>query len=350
MASVREDVLRGFQAAQRMHQRVGGREKYLRSGAGIDVYQIAADLDIPVMFQDLDGLLGAYFADPVPGILLTRKRTTAVQRFTCAHELGHFYLKHEESLDPESQIGFALSGMQVANGQERQADAFAFSFLMPRWLLTQNLQALMESGLRIDAPSDLHKALLVYQLSLRVGCSYSATTTTLHHYRLLPTVSANALRNIQPRAIKQHLVSGFKVPDWHRDVWLITATDNGAEIDASPDDLFVVRIREPSTAGYRTKLDELEQNGFEVLREGYTTALDPADPAAAVVGSFPTHETVTLHSAPGHAPLKMVHARPWEPPAKAHLALHVDVDIKIPPQGLSQEERRSLLSAMVSND
>lgn len=352
MTNIRADVLRGFQAAQRMHNEEAVRENYLRPGGRIDVYQLAADLDIPVMFQDLDGLLGVYLADPNPGILLTKKRPAAVQRFTCAHELGHFYLQHEESLDSEADIGFSLSGGYGGDELERQADAFAFSFLMPKWLLIQNLQRLASSGFRLNAPTPIEQAHVVYQLSLRVGCSYLATINTLQHYRILVDGTADVLRRIEPRKIKEHLLSEIMVPDWRRDVWLVTEADNGGEIDASPEDLFVVRVQEPSTAGYRTKLNQLEENGFTILKEGYLTSFDVGmqSKEGVVVGTFPTFEAVTQHGMPGHAAINIVHARPWEGPELSVVPLHLDLDLRIAPQGLSVEERQKRLEIATTND
>lgn len=351
MANPRADVLRGFQAAQRAHQDASVQKKYVTTGGRIDVYGLAADMNIPVMFQDLDGLLGVYLPDPIPGILITKKRPAAVQRFTCAHELGHHYLNHQESLDGEADIGFALSGSNGSSECERQADAFAFSFLMPRWLLLQNLGRLAASGLRFDAATLIERANVVYQLSLRVGCSYVATITTLQHLNLIANHSADELRRIEPKKIKEHLLSEVMVPDWRRDVWLVTEADDGEEIEAAPEDVFIVRVHEPSTAGYRTKLDELAKNGFTVLREMYL-ALPGSGMRSeeVVVGSFPIHEAVVQHAAPGRTKLNVLHGRPWEPPEAATSPLHIDMHLKLPQQGLSMEERQKLLACAAAYD
>jgi predicted secreted protein len=348
MANFREDVLRGFGAAQRMHKVAAVRERYLKSSGQIDVYRLAADLDIPVMFRDLDGLLGAYLADPIPGILVTKKRPVSVQRFTCAHELGHHYLKHQASLDSEEDIGFALSGGPGANERERQADAFAFSFLMPKWLLINNLKRLAGIGLRVDAPSAIDRALAIYQLSLRVGCSFTATINTLRHYALLPDHVANGLCGIAPRTIKEHLLGDIMVPNWHRDVWLITEVDDGVQLDASQDDLFVIRVHEPSTAGYLTRLRALEENGFTVLREGYVRPPDQGN-SEVLVGTFPEYEAVAQHPQAGTAALEVVHERSWEPPEMAERALYLEFDVTGVPDGLSPQERRKRLDEVLAH-
>lgn len=348
MANFRQDVLKGFGAAQRVHQDAAVRENYLKSGGQIDVYRLAADLDIPVMFRNLDGLLGAYLPDPIPGILVTKKRPVSVQRLTCAHELGHYYLKHEESLDSEEDIGFALSGGRGANERERQADAFAFSFLMPKWLLIENLKRLAAAGLRANAPTMIDRAVVIYQLSLRVGCSYTATINTLRHYSLLSDEVATRLAQIEPRKIKEHLLGDIMVPDWRRDVWLVTEADDGIQVDASNEDLFVIRVHEPSTAGYQIRLKSLEESGFTVLREGYARPIEHGDTQEEIlVGTFPEYEAITQHPNAGFATLDVMHERPWEPPDQAERAVHLDFDLTEPPDGLSLEERKKRLSEVL---
>jgi Zn-dependent peptidase ImmA (M78 family) len=46
--------------------------------------------------------LGAYLSDPAPGVLITTQGPMSIQRFTAAHELGHFSMRHQPSLDDDS--------------------------------------------------------------------------------------------------------------------------------------------------------------------------------------------------------------------------------------------------------
>ncbi len=342
MANPRTDILAGFQAAEKFHRKFDSRNRYVRPGGRIDIFQMAVDNNVPVMFRELDGLLGAYLPAPSPGILITTKRQKSVQRFTCAHEFGHFWLNHEQSFDDESMIGFAYSNSSGGKSIERQADAFAFSCLMPRWLVVENIRRLAKAGLSLPSPN------AVYQLSLRLGCSYSATLLTLENYRILSVADANKLKLVKPRDIKIALVGNTQVDDWHRDVWLITEGDEDAVVDAAEGDLFVTHVQEASTAGYITNTDNLVAAGFTLLNErilveGGENCSDPIDPSTGIVGSFPTHETILKSDSVGAKQLQLRQGRPWEPPEDAQTVLDITVDVQSPAEGLSRQERQSLL-------
>ena len=44
-------------------------------------------------------------------------------------------------------------------------------------------------------------------------------------------------------------ITGYEPPDWRSDVWLLTDRDEGLLIEGGRHDLFVVRLRENSSAG-----------------------------------------------------------------------------------------------------
>ena len=71
-------------------------------GGNVDVFGAIHAIDLPLLLRPLQGLLGAYLRDPAPGVLVTTQRPMSIQRFTAAHELGHFSLRHDPSLDDES--------------------------------------------------------------------------------------------------------------------------------------------------------------------------------------------------------------------------------------------------------
>ena len=76
----------------------------------------------------MDGLLGAFVPEGAGGVLITDQRPITVQRYTAAHELGHWRLEHGH--------GLALDGEEHVFGanpveRERLAQVFAASLLMP---------------------------------------------------------------------------------------------------------------------------------------------------------------------------------------------------------------------------
>lgn len=351
MADIRSNILHGVKSAASLHKELGLQDEVIRKGGRVDVYQIAADLKVPVMFRGMDGLLGVYMSRPAPGILVTTKRPPSVQRFTCAHELGHFRMGHEESLDDEKQIGFAYSSNTPhARDIELQADAFAFTFLMPRWLIIQHIARLAGSSPKLP------DAVTAYQLSLRLGCSYTATVLTLVQYKLISASDGRKLQQIQPKQIKKEVLGNVSLPDWHRDVWIITEADRDIALEVNEGDVFVTKLIEPATAGYLTQVSELEQLGFTILSETVyppdhlrpgrsktNASLSPQDSGDIPVGGFARAEIVARASATGRTEFKVKQARPWEPPEDAIVALVMDVAVRGADMGLSLEEKRHQL-------
>src|SRR5271170_2214925 len=123
-------------AAARLHRDFGSETVLRHSGGNVDVFGVIAKLGVPMLLRPLSGLLGAFLPEPMAGILVTTERPLSVQRFTAAHELGHFYLKHQISLDDETILRrspFSLNpGYDL---QEVEADAFAAGFMIPKWLI-----------------------------------------------------------------------------------------------------------------------------------------------------------------------------------------------------------------------
>jgi IrrE N-terminal-like domain len=174
------------------------------------------------------GLLGAYLTDPAPGVLVTTQRPMSIQRLTAAHELGHFMLQHQPSLDDESILRrMPITGEPVDDFQEIEADAFAVAFMMPRWLVG------WRSNRQGWSVSDFLRSDIVYQLALRIGASYEATCWTLVRHQLIEPPLARDLLQTQPRALKAALLESHRPQDYRGDVWLLTERDAGTRIDGS---------------------------------------------------------------------------------------------------------------------
>jgi Zn-dependent peptidase ImmA (M78 family) len=125
-------VRNGSMAAARLHLQLATRERMQAEGGSVDVFGSSFAIHLPLVLRPLKGLLGAYLPHPIPGVLVTTERPLSIQRFTAAHEVGHFRLEHLPSLDDESILRrMAMpnpSGMEGPNMQEVEADAFAIAF------------------------------------------------------------------------------------------------------------------------------------------------------------------------------------------------------------------------------
>jgi len=119
--------------------------------APIPVERIAEQLDLRIVFDDLgediSGLLVA--RDGSASIAVRRSDAPTRKRFTIAHEIGHFVMRHHRQrnelvhADPHEQVIYrsprASEGLDPI---EIQANQFAASLLMPAKLVRQHAERL----------------------------------------------------------------------------------------------------------------------------------------------------------------------------------------------------------------
>jgi Zn-dependent peptidase ImmA (M78 family)/predicted secreted protein len=335
MASAIATAIRtGTMAAGRLHRHLGSQEASAERGGNIDVFEAFLTVDLPHLLRPLNGLLGVYLKDPTPGVLITTQRPLSVQRFTAAHELGHFFLGHEPSLDDEGILRRSpFSAASAPQLREAEANAFAAAFLMPRWLIEWHCRRQNWTTAAFSNHTNL------YQLSLRLGVSYEATCWTLQQYRLLTTAESNAARAHEPREFKTGLLADYHPNDYRGDVWLLTERDAGTRIDGSRNDLFVLRLAENSGAGYLWDFDQLQASGFAILRD----AVESTD-GDGIGGPVVRQVTASAENA-GRGRVTLDERQPWDSTESLH-TLTLLYDLTGPePEGLSRAERRHILAA-----
>lgn len=333
MADARAAILAGAKAAHTLHRDLGVQELLQRTGGGrVDVFGAIAKLGATLMFQPLDKLLGAYVPAEEPGILITTKRTLPVQRFTSAHELGHLYLKHEPSLDDEGILRRAPFATTSRLGrQELEADAFASTFLAPKWLVALIVRHQNWTPESLATPS------IAYQLSLRLGTSYTATCHVLERHRAISRQQRERLLSFEPKTVKQELLDGYEPPDWRSDVWMLTERDEGALIEGGRNDLFVVRLRENSNAGYLWNFEELEAAGIAIVADDQE--IEDADR----VGSVLTRRITARSSGRVESEVTLHESRPWMPEKRLN-ELHFHCDLRGPEEpGMWERELQRVL-------
>jgi Zn-dependent peptidase ImmA (M78 family)/predicted secreted protein len=310
-------------------------ERIEEQGGRIDVFGTLVAFGVPLLFRPLDGLLGVFIPDPTPGVLITTQRELSIQRFTGAHEMGHFRLNHRPSLDDETILRrspfLATSGYDE---QELEADAFASAFLLPNWLFAVHFR---RQGWTAAA---MHDPQTVYQVALRVGGNYQATCYALQRHNIIDRTTCDYLLQIQPRTLKQKLLGDYRPQNFQRDVWLLTEKDKGALIEGSRNDLFVVRLPEHSNAGYVWNFEELERAGFVIVRDEYEASDNET------IGGIVTR-IVTAHSSERHSgQVLLQEARPWLASRQPLSEFALSFDLNGPEEeGFSQAERRHWLEA-----
>lgn len=330
MSNARDAILKGTQVAARVHRDLGLRQRLEESGNRIDVFEIIATLEIPLLFKPLESLLGVFMPSPSPGILITTKRQLSVQRFTGAHELGHYYFNHKPSLDSEDILRRSpFSSNPAYEMQEMEADAFAIEFLLPRWLIHRQLRKHSWQG------EDLSRPEIAYQLSLRVGASYDATCRVLERYRIIDQSTRDRLLRKKPQNIKQSLLQGHKESAGWSDVWVLSEHDQGTVIEGSKTDLFILKLREHSGAGYLWNFDQLDSANFAIVKDS-RIPLDSETYGGEITRSI-VAQSVASHS----GELALAERRPWLSSTESLSSVRFKYELTGPEsEGLSKAERK----------
>lgn len=313
MMTPRNAILNGAQRAAELHTELGLRRDLKAGERPVDVIEVIHKVGLLLLFRPLSSLLGAYLPNGSGGgILVTTQRDLHVQRFTAAHELGHHVLQHTApSLD--SDVGYVARG--EANGydlQELEADSFAAEFLLPAWLIVAHAKR------RQWGKSDLRNSDTVYQLSLRLGASYSATCWALFSNKFIDLATARTLARTPPKECKQRALPGYSPPTWsRRDVWLLSKHDQGAEILGNPDDLLVLSLDEHVNAGYVWDMTPLTSAGFHIADDKRIEA-NPT-----TIGGCVTRRVVAQGAVDQH--ISLMEQRPWMASGDLHSIFEIDV-------------------------
>lgn len=334
MPGRRDAILHGTREAARLHRDLDTRRHVVERGGNVDIFGAIVSRSIPLVFRPLEGLLGLYVPAPCPGIMVTTQRSLSVQRFTAAHELGHAVMRHRASFDDESilhRFGKTAGGVSDV---EIAADAFAAAFLMPRWLL--EIHASRQEWNRVSMADPT----LVYQMALRIGASYEATCWALERHKIIGADVARSHIKVPPRSIKRRLLDGHGLPNWHPDVWLLTERDQDSVVEGGPADVFVVRVRENSSAGYLWNFEELQAAGFAIVRDQRIMPQGVIDVGGAV------DRLLTAQSEREQTgSVALVQARPWELEKEPLSRLSFTYDLLGKESGLPRAERRRLEAA-----
>ncbi len=292
ISSVEKARARGLQVASREHTSLQTNLRYR-----IDIFDILARRGIIVNFQSFD-MYGAYLDEGGhPGVLINVKHPPNLQRFTAAHEYGHFVMQHGPSTDFEEQIFPSHSPNDI---QEVEAQSFAANFLMPIQLLNATLQ-------QMELPFKPEEITLqeAYQLSLELGVSYRAVVNHLASSKRISFRVVNELRRQVPKTIKATIGHGIGPQDSWADVWTFRERDKGRHIVVNLNDelhIFLPESQESmetwhAVAGDQHSLiifieSQLEIPPFSVLAEREPSTL--------------THHFVFRTQFPGATTLRLV--------------------------------------------
>lgn len=337
MGNLRKAILTGTFEAARAHHALDVRARWERNGGRIDVYGAIDKLKLPLMFQPLESLLGAYLVSPSPGVLINTRRPLSVRRYTAAHELGHHWLKHQPSLDGQDMIERVPFAARAGyDEQEVEADAFAIAFLLPTWFMAGEMRRHGWQASAMREPAN------IYQLALRAGVSYQTTCYALKSHRVINAAAcANAVA-VQPKAIKQSLVQGYEPANWRFDAWHLGSEDDGLFVEAAPGDVVEISLTEHSGGGYLWDVAGIVRSDLEVIGD----RRERIDPDGTVGGHVVRRLTARARE-PGVGSVRFVERRPWETGTEPLSSYQFSYDISdVGEPGLLKSQREQMLGGL----
>jgi len=211
----------------------------------IDPFVAIDRLGLTLHITNMDNLLGAVVPEGNGGVLITSQRSPAIQRYTAAHEIGHWVLHANQlQVDGEAEVlGRPSSEM------EREAQLFAGYFLMPPTLLNQAIAAY---GLRRGQIEPEH----VYRLSRDLDVSYEATARRLLAARLINQSAFQQIWDMGRMSAMRRASGGHRPEDGLADMWDATSNEEVVSLVVEEHDEVMVDLVEQRLAGWRWQTAE----------------------------------------------------------------------------------------------
>jgi hypothetical protein len=298
---------------------------------------------LAVMKRPLEDLLGGFFRDLQSGILVNTARPPGMVHMTCAHELGHFFLGHESTLD--KVIEYDASGQQY----EKEADWFAYSLLMPQWLI---VNVARQKGW---TAADFKNPITLYQLSLRLGTSYTATLWSLVRLGLLHLSASEiqALQRTVPQLLKRK-IAPWLAHETISDVWLLNERDKDRVLEPRATDRFVIDLPDHSSSGFLWDVGQAREAGF-TLRPITTETPAPGFDQVRniVVGGLDRQRYALEHSFEPDSVLPeeilkfdFSERQPWRGPESNRDGFKVSAEFESMREGLDAQSRERLLAGV----
>lgn len=209
-------------------------------GRPVDPFAAIESLGLQLVIADLDNLLGAVLPHGHGGVLVTSERGAGVQRYTAAHEIGHWIL-HQNQL--------RLDGHKEILGRptdelERQAQLFAAYFLMPPPLMEA---AVDRHGLRRLGAEPGR----VYLISRDLQVSYEAAARRLANMGLLQDADLTSLLKVGRLAAMRRAFGGRRPLRGASDLWSAGSALDQLHLPVIEGDDVLVTLPENRTTGWQ---------------------------------------------------------------------------------------------------
>jgi hypothetical protein len=210
----------------------------------IDVFGIIDELGLCLVFNPLDSLLGVVVPKGDGGIIVTTERRPAIQRYTAAHEIGHWILDVDKlAVDTEDNV------FHPSIDRERLAQLFAGQLLMPPPLV---FSSCARYGI---SDTDGATGAAVYMVARDMGASYEAAARQMANLGIIERIKLDYLLSLTPAKIKTELCHGHRPID-AVDVWPLDGSSTGSQINITEGDELFVALPENRSTAYRWLTDD----------------------------------------------------------------------------------------------
>lgn len=141
-----------------------------RASYPIDVELVAKLLGLSVAYENfVDGLSGVLVRKPnaIPTIIINKADSKNRQRFSIAHECGHFALKHPGELFVDNYIlnKRDVRSSYAIDSREIEANAFAAALLMPKDIIFDKVIEITSNNLQESQNILTNKLAAMFQVS-----------------------------------------------------------------------------------------------------------------------------------------------------------------------------------------
>lgn len=215
-------------------------DQHVEQESRIDVFGLCESLGLWLVFKPMRNLLGAFVPSGSGGVLITTQRPLSVQRYTVAHELGHWALEHDREIALDDEV--CVLGFHK-NEREQLAQLFAAHLLMPP-PLAYTVAARLGITQNDVTPEQ------AYSFARECGVSYEAAVRHLRTLDFIAAPSATLLLKSKPIDIKTRLGSGHRPVDARAEVWVVDERWDEGHVSISEGDEIVVSLPENRSSGF----------------------------------------------------------------------------------------------------
>lgn len=148
--------------------------------APVNVEEVAKHLGLRVISMELeDDVSGLLITKPEMSCIVIRKNDAVQrQRFSIAHEIGHFVLRHQFESGEHVHVdrGYRVShrdqrSSSGTDAKEIEANQFAASLLMPSWIVMENIKSLSSDDLNDEHVTNLARKFRVSEQAMTIRLS-----------------------------------------------------------------------------------------------------------------------------------------------------------------------------------